>query len=354
MWGDLLKLSGGIRIDPDGRTRGTFTHNPSSLRLSMVDPNLMQIPRGSSEEEKYVKEMFVAPKGSVFWARDFSGIEAVLVGYFAGAPDYIRLAKIDIHSFYTAYCINALEPDRFKSTDLPEISWDDELLRSRLAEIKREFKTDRNELYKHLVHGGNYLQSPHGAQKLIFKETEVNHPVSKIAKVMGVYKELFPEIPKWHKSICELVDGTKMREGEAIDPWSLGVCYAKNPFGYMHHFYNVLEWTKVGDEWVSTFGEDAKRLVSFLPQSTAAGIIKKAAKRLYYEFPHVGNTLRLLIHDEIFGECKEEELEECLEISQKVMEAAHQEMPLDPLWGQGEYLNILTEAKSGASWGTMR
>lgn len=349
-----MEIKGGIPVGHDSRVHPTFGHNPSSLRLCCFDPNLQQIPRGSDEESKWVKDMFVAPSGSVLWERDFSGIEAVLVGYFAGSAAYTRLAKIDVHSFYTAYALNALD-GRVSANDLPDHSWDDARLRTRLAEIKKEFKKDRNELYKHLVHGANYLQSPRGARDHIFKNTNIAHELKIVSKVMGVYFELFPEIRTWHRELCNRVDGTKQRKAgeDAIDPWTLGVCYARNPFGYTHRFYNVLDWEKVGNEWVSSFGEDAKRLVSFLPQSTAAAIIKQAAKRLYYEYPWVGQTLRLLIHDSILGECEDRKLEECLDVSALVMESPIPELPLDPAWNMGEYLTIGSEAKSGLSWGAM-
>jgi hypothetical protein len=234
---------------------------------------------------------------------------------------------------------------------LPDIGWSDDRLRARLSDIKSEFKSERNNLYKHLVHGANYLQSPNGAQKHIFKETGIAYDIKIIRKVMGVYFELFPEISQWHRQLCERVDGAKCTDDDARD--HLGVCYARNPFGYVHHFYNVLDWERIDGKWYSTFGEDAKRLVSFLPQSTAAAIIKQAAKRLYYEFPWVGDTLRLLIHDSILGEAKEEDVEKCLQTSQSVMETPIKELPLDPEWGMGEFLTIGTEAKVGKSWGGM-
>jgi hypothetical protein len=354
----VLKVSGGIQTGEDGRAHGTFGHNPSSLRLCMFDPNLQQIPRGSSEEEKFVKEMFVAPEGYTFWDRDFSGIEAVLVGYFAGSRQYTRLAKLDVHSFYTAYALNALD-GRVHSNDLPGLDWDDARLKQRLGDIKAEFKEDRNGLYKHLVHGANFLQSPGGAQKKIFKETNRAFDIRLIRRVMGVYFELFPEIREWHKKLCLAVDGGKQRTGVDDDPWSAGVCYARNPFGYVHHFYNVLDWECIEvssdgkKEWLWTYGEDAKRLVAFLPQSTAAAIIKQAAKRIYYEVPAVGESLRLLIHDSIFGETLEENVERCLKVSREVMESPIPQLPLDPTWGMGEFLSIGTEAAMGRSWGSM-
>lgn len=344
-----MKISGGWKVDPDGRLRGTFTHNPSSLRLSMASPNLQQVPRGGGAAD-FVKDCIVAPEGYCLWERDFSGIEARLVGWFAGSASYVRITGLDVHSFYTAHALNALD-GRINANDLPDLGWDDNRLRDRLGEIKKEFKSERNNLYKHLVHGANYLQSPNGAQKHIFKETGIAYDIKIIRKVMGVYFELFPEISQWHRMLCERVDGSKHADDDARD--HLGVCYARNPFGYVHHFYNVLDWERIDGKWYSTFGEDAKRLVSFLPQSTAAAIIKQAAKRLYYEFPWVGETLRLLIHDSILGETREESIELCLQVSQEVMQTPIKELPLDPEWGMGEFLVIGTEAKVGKSWGDM-
>jgi len=295
----------------------------------------------------------------MFYERDFSGIEAVLCGYFAGSKSYVRLAKTDVHSFYTSYALHTLDPGRVGANDLPELSWSDDRLVARLKEIKKEFGKERNALYKHLVHGANYLQTPRGARDKIFKDTSIAYDLKLVAKVMGVYFELFPEIQKWHTDLCHRVDGTKRRTagleqgGEAPDPWELGVCFVRNPFGYVHHFYNVLDWEKVGNEWVSSFGEDAKRLVSFLPQSTAAAIIKAAAKSLFYDYPWVGDTLRLLIHDSILGEVAEGDIDKCLETSRMVMEAPIEQLPLDPQWNMGEYLSIGSEAKVGTSWGSM-
>jgi hypothetical protein len=350
-----MHLIGGMQVESDGRIHTTLGHNPSSGRLCSFDPNLQNIPRSGKGIEKYVKDFFVSPPGHTFWARDFSGIEAVLVGYFAGARGYVRLAKQDVHSFYTIHALYGLGDPRVAAADLPELSWADEKLFARLKEIKKQFGSERNELFKHLVHGANFLQSPHGAQRKIFKDTGKAHELKLVQKVMGVYFELFPEIRTWHRQLCESVDGQRKREEVDVDsPVELGVCYARNPFGYVHRFYHVLDWEKIDGKWYSSFGEDAKRLVSFLPQSTAAAIIKKTAKRLYYERPWVGETIRLLIHDEIFGEAREQELERCLRESQEVMEMPHQELPLDPAWGMGEYLSIGTEAKSGRVWSEMR
>lgn len=330
-----------MREDADHRIRTTFGHNPSSLRLCSFDPNLQNIPRGGGLDQ-FVKDIFVAPQGFLFWERDFSAIEAVLVGYFAGSPAYIRFAKLGVHDFLASHMLG-------RPADL---SWSNEDLRAFFKDIKTNHRVKRDEA-KRVVHGSNYMMTPRRMHEL-YPETFTT--TKQAAELQGLYFDLFPEIRKWHRDICIRVDGSKRRSGEDVanpDPWTLGVCFARNPFGYVHRFYNVLDWERIGNEWVHSFGEDAKRLVSFLPQSTAAAIIKASAKRLYYEFPWVGETLRLLIHDSILGESREGDIERCLEISQLVMEAPIPELPLDPTWEMGEYLTIGTEAKVGRSWGEM-
>lgn len=352
--GGLSLIEKGFPVGRDGRVHTTFTHNPSSLRFSSVNPNLQNIPRGGGVQ-RWVKECFVAPAGSLFWERDFSAIEAVLVGYFAGAPDYIRFAKLGVHAYLASHI--AGRP--------ASLEWSDADLRDYFKALKRE-EPVTYDTAKRVVHGSNYMMTP---RKMWYEYPETFPSIKAAASLQGMYYELFSNaIPKWHEAICLAVDGTKRRpsqvsDGERVDPWSLGVCSARNPFGYTHRFYNVLDWSKgpVGQnedgsiryDWTWAFGEDAKRLVSFLPQSTAAAIIKRAAKRIWYDFRHVGETMRLLIHDSILGEEKEEFIEECLEVSRICMEEPIKEIPLDPSWGLGEFLTIGTEAKVGRSWAEM-
>src|SRR3990167_4553038 len=337
----------GMQVGVDGRIHTTFGHNPSSLRLCSFDPNLQNIPRGNeSEVERYVKEIFVAPEGSVFWARDYSGIEAKLVGYFVGSARYTRLAALGVHAFLASHILH-------RPADL---GWSDSDLTLYFKEIKKDKGIyDRA---KRTVHASNYMVSP---KKLVYEYPEIFPTIKEAAALQGLYFDLFPEIRQWHKDLCLRVDGTKRRHGEeseTVDPWTLGVCHAVNPFGYTHRFYNVLDWELVEyegkKEWISSYGEDAKRLISFLPQSTAAAIIKRAGKGVWNSGSRVRETLRLLIHDEIFGETLESQVGDALVLSKSIMEAPIPELPLDPSWGMGDYLMVGTEAKVGKSWASMK
>jgi len=151
------------------------------------------------------------------------------------------------------------------------------------------------------------------------------------------YYDLFPEIQAWHERVC-LATADKN--------------YLTNPFGYLHRFFQVLSWEKIGEKWVWHYGDDARRAIAFGPQSTAAAIIKRAAKR--FAAGPWGHTLRLLIHDEIFTLCREREAAEVRAALRLAMTAPIPELPLDPAWGMGEALAIGVEIKQGRCWGEMR
>jgi hypothetical protein len=283
--------------------------------------------------------MIIAEPGTIFGARDFGGIEAVLVGHDARDPGYTRLALRDVHSFYTAYALNQLD-GRVSGNDLPQLSWSDDKLFGRLAEIKSEFKEDRNSLYKHLVHAINFGQGAPGAQEKIYKETDIVYPVKLIARLMAIYKELFPSIPKWHQTV----------RLQAHNDRGL-----RNAFGYFHRFNAVFGWKKnpLG-EWERVNGDDAEAVLAFRPQSNAAGMMKEVLLRLFFDrFEEAGQYLRLTIHDEIFWQCPPEKLEQVDRVVAEEMERPVPQMPLPASWNMGSHLYVLSEGKSGDRWGEM-
>ena len=99
--------------------------------------------------------------------------------------------------------------------------------------------------------------------------------------------------------------------------------------------------------------EGVKRLIAFLPQSTGAGIIKRAASELYYNHPDIAPFLRLLIHDSIFLEVPENEADDIARVVVNVMTAPIPELPLDPSWNMGDFVTIGVEVKKGKIWSEM-
>lgn len=335
-------VRGGLPVGADGKIHTRFTHNPSTLRSASQQPNLQNLPRPNPNDpdayENIIRNQIVAAPGNILYARDYSGIEAVLVGYFARSPRYIRLAKLDVHSFYTAYALNQLD-GRVKSSDLPDANWPDERLIPHLAWLKKTYKHDRNSLYKHLVHGANFMQGAKGAKDKIHETTGVEFQQKLVQRVMDIYFELFPEIRKWHHELLL----------QASDDG-----YLRNPFSYIHRFFKVFDWKKEGGQWTKEPGPQANEVIAFLPQSTAAGIIKEALLRLFLDrFDEAGRYIRLLVHDEIFAECPESEVETLDRIMKEEMEKPIPELPMPDNWGLGSHLVILTEEKKGQRWGQM-
>lgn len=332
-------VKGGMPMGKDGRGHPSFNFNPSTLRLAC--PFFHQLPRPGKPDDPHtwIRNMVVPAKGNIFGARDFSGIEAVLVGYEAKDPNYIWLAKHDVHSFYTIHALYGLGDPRVSANDLPSMSWDRDKLAARLKDIKKEFSWDRNQLYKHLTHAINFGQGPKGAVEKIYKDTGVLHSVGLVGKVMGVYKELFPSITKWHHEMrLQAEDG-----------------HLRNAFGYVGRFYRVWAWEKdITGEWIRKPGDDAEAVLAFKPQSTAAAMIKEAILRLYFDcFEEAGQFLRLQVHDELLWECPEELQDHVDKVVQEEMERQVPEMPLPPEWGMGPSLTVMTEPKRGFTWGTM-
>ena len=268
-----------------------------------------------------------------------SGIEAKIVGYEALYPEYIRLCNLDVHSFYTAWALSQVKPGAIPVNDLPQLSWDDDKLRARLKEIKKDFGRERNNLYKHLVHGANFMQGAKGATDTILRMTGQIVPVSTVSRVMSIYFELFPKIRKWHTLLLAQAN----RDG-----------FLRNPFGYVHRFHSVYTWEKIGNEWQKEPGPSANQVIAFLPQSTAAGIIKEAMLRLWdHHYDAVAQYLRLLVHDELFFEVPLDHLEVVDRICRLEMEKPILQMKMPADWNMGEYFMVSTEAKQGECWGNL-
>jgi hypothetical protein len=312
----------------------------------MAAPNLTNIPRGGTELQDLVRGWFETPQ--LFWARDYAGIEAVLVGYFARAPRVMRIFKLDGHSYFTAYAEYELNKS-VAYADLPQESWSDADLLASLKAIKARFKKERN-TNKRITHGANYLETAPMAQIILLNETGVLMDIKKISRVMDFYKALFPEIPQWHQTMVAEVGGAPLRGVHQGWGYTTRNSLIRGPFGQTMRYYDTVKWEKLPKGWDWSFGEDAKRLAAFLPQSTARFLLTRAAQRIHQHAPDVSKTFRLFIHDELLGECAPSHLERCLQVSKQEMEKPIPELVLP----DGTVLVIGTEEKVGKVWGEMK
>jgi DNA polymerase I-like protein with 3'-5' exonuclease and polymerase domains len=161
-------------------------------------------------------------------------------------------------------------------------------------------------------------------------------PALKDAQTLqGLYFEVCPGVKRWQTQTIQQADD----QG-----------FLRNPFGYVHRFWQVQTWKKtIIGTWEAEWGEDAKRVLAFLPQSTAAGIIKEALLRL--DQRAMRPFLRLQVHDSLVNEAPEGAFAWMAASTIACMEEPIREMELP--WDPGSHLVIETESKHGTCWGKM-
>lgn len=325
------KITGGMPIGQDDCTHTTFLHNPSTLRLASQAPNMQTVPRPSksSPYPGRVKGMFVSPPGQTLFELDYAAIEAVLVGYFARSARYIRLAKMGVHDYLNAHIL--FQTGKILQSDIPDLGWDDKTLKAALKALKSRFPAER-EVAKRIIHGGNYGMTPRRQWELYPQEFPTLKDASRLQEI---YFEVCPEVKEWQRSSIEVADnGASLR----------------NPFGYIHHFFHVKEWFKHDGKWTWKWGEDAKAVLAFQPQSTAAAIIKEAMLRIQEE--GMAHWLRLQVHDSLVGICPDSLVTHVIQAFARIMTTPISFLPMGVVGLEG-LLTIDVEAKLGRRWNAL-
>jgi uracil-DNA glycosylase family 4 len=324
-------VRGGLRVGRDGLIHAEFTHNPSTLRMACQNPNMQNLPRTSKRDEdleNIVRNLVVARDGCLLLEADFAAIEAVLSAYFARWKDGIRLAKLGVHSYLASHVLG-------RPADL---GWSDADLKRYFAEIKGSKDPKVNQVYngcKRAIHLSNYGGTP---RKMVQAEPDTFPTVAYAERLQGMYFEVAKPIRTWQLQ-------TQMEAHQKG--------FLRNPFGYIHRFTHVFRHVKEGGQWVRKPGDQANDVLAFLPQSTAAGIIKEAMLRLYYDTP-AGPDMRLQVHDSLVLEVREAQLEERRALLVDTMEAPVLQLPLPASFEMGPHLSIDVDTKSGKRWGQCR
>lgn len=325
------RVKGGLRVGKDGLIHAEFTHNPSTLRMACQNPNMQNLPRTSKKEEdleNIVRNLVVARPGHILLEADFAAIEAVLSAYFARWKDGIRLAKLGVHSYLASHVLE-------RPADL---SWSDADLAKYFGEIKGSKDQKVNQIYngcKRAIHLSNYGGTP---RKMVQAEPGTFPNVAYATRLQEMYFEVAKPIRTWQLQA-------------QMEAHQNG--YLRNPFGYVHRFTHVFRNVKEAGKWVRKPGDQANDVLAFLPQSTAAGIIKEAMLRLA-EHPLAGPCLRLQVHDSLVLEVLESNLDDVRAVLISEMTKPVAELPLPASFGMGPALAIGVDHKEGLRWGSLK
>lgn len=295
---------------------------------------------------------------------DYSGIEAVLTGWFTRDPSYIRLARLGVHAYLASHLLG-------RPADL---AWNDLDLISYFSQIKE----DEPEIYdqaKRTVHGRNYRLTAFGMAE---RWPELFPTKSAAQRILDLYAKICPALLTWQDAGIRFAWKNHYWGGTG-EPGALGV----HPYGYKHYFYDVVGYKPVSDAAALRLererrpmariggrafelreGKDANRVVAFGPQSTAAGVIKEAGIRLFAppevsgfgsnwigELGPGGRTpLRALVHDEYLMEVPDSRVDRVVECAVKEMRRPVAALPCPESWGMGTHLSLGVEVRVGRCW----
>lgn len=224
----------------------------------------------------------------------------------------------------------------------------------------------------------NYGLTPHGMSDYY---PDVFQTRAQAEAVQKIYHDVCPKLKPWWERLRKKAHEHHFLGGpyefrgadNTARYWEI-VNNCVHPFGYKFWFWDVIRWERRGSRWIAGLGEDAKRVVATMPQSSAMGIIQESMLRLFV--PPVGHPLyqpdlhmeggnpatfigdvyfgqtplRAQIHDDLTVEAPE-----CQEVSvtgklvAEMMRPVAQ-LPLPSEWGMGDYLSIGVEVKAGRNW----
>ncbi|HAD29169.1 MAG TPA: DNA polymerase I, partial [Rhodobacteraceae bacterium] len=261
----------------------------STGRLASTDPNLQNIPI-RTEEGRKIREAFVAEKGNVLVALDYSQIELRILAHIAKIPE-LRQAfanKIDIH---------ALTASEMFNVPLDEMTPD----------VRRQAKA--------INFGVIYGISGFGLAR------NLRIPRKDAQGFIDRYFERFPGIRTY-------MDDT--------------VAFAKE-----HGFVQTLFGRKIHTPNIGAKGPQAgfsKRAAINAPiQGTAADIIRRAMIRMPNAITHLPARMLLQVHDELLFEVSKEAVDETISVAKCVMEgAAKPAVQID--------VPLIVDAGQGANW----
>jgi DNA polymerase I-like protein with 3'-5' exonuclease and polymerase domains len=333
----------------DGRLHDRFRHTPKTFRLSM---ELLQVlprsqPGAGPDDPRHVydaiRRCFVPAAGHEFVGIDFANVEPRLVAYAARDAALLRATETSSHSWFAANVIGR-DVD-FTQSDADIASLYAELAAGGPYTVKGHslpWKTIRNGCKAAVM----TILNAGGAGEIARNSPDLFPSKRDAQYYVDAFFALCPKVPAWQQSQVELAE-------------SQG--WLPTPIGVRLHYANLISyaWSKSKGVWEKKWTREAKEAIGALHQHTGAMYIATAVVALGEERPDLAAHLRILIHDEIFGEPPIEAAEEYLAVLTSIMERPH---PLMPLWdeasallGGASHLAVRTEAKrSRESWGGMR
>ena len=305
----------------DGRVHSTFGYGPASWQMNSKTPNVQNFPKRGVLASR-IRQVIEAPAGHLLVEVDVSAFHSVLTGWLAHDPSYIRISRLDPHSFLTAHVLRLDGVDDW--IELP-----DEELAERLHRVKKQHKDFRDGKAKMVIHGNQFGL---GYRKMYRMGDGAYESEAEARRIQDTLKALFPRIFRWQDEVAK-------------EAHTRG--FLQNHFGCLRRFHDVFRWNPSAGRWDS--GSQRNECLAYLPSSNAHLHFRDIVLRLEEGGWLERFNLVNLIHDSILCLPREEDAELCIRVlSEEISRPST--ILVDEVMGP---LNVGCEASIGRNWAAM-
>lgn len=270
----------------DGRIHSVFGNTPATGQSSSTGPNAQNRPNPSKMGElaEEFGRSIEAPEGYVLIEGDWRSFHALTLAEEAKDWNYLRLARLDIHSYLTAHLIK--DPKRGVA-----LAWPDGELMEYLKWIKKTYLRIRNLKAKPAILGYGFglgAGTMFGMNRDSFKDKKETQ------LVIDTLSAEFPEAAQYRIDSPELAHKDKR---------------LVTRFGAVRWMWNAKTWDVKTRTW--EHGKDWEKAIAFRPAANAFGHKKFVMRLLQAQGLLERWGLINDIHDALLFCCPVELAEEC-------------------------------------------
>jgi len=360
----LTKMRGtyvdGFQPGPDSRVHTTFGFGTGIGQLTSKNPNVQNFPKlkPTVALANAMRNMVAAEPGHVIVEWDFKSCHVITLGFLAEDLNYMRLGRLDIHSFVAGHLLGLWDGRQiFSETD--------DQLRARFKELKANpvYKRVRDDEAKHGILGiGNGLKAKglferymenfpprpckecNGSGKMkgiralkqcVFCKGTGMLPGQRAADlVLETAEYLFPKVFAWQKRIQRVAHDQQ---------------YLRTEFGHIRRFYEVFRWDTRRNDW--GHGDQAEEAIAFWLANIAFGHIREKLKELHAAGLDDKYGLFNTVHDSYMWHFPESMLEEHIAEVHPILSSPSKVLRHPTICPGGLVIDV--EGSCGRDWSAM-
>lgn len=341
--------------DENSRVHPQVGFFPSTGQFSSRAPNGQNVPNVDKQGQLAIdfREGIEAPDGFVLMEWDYKSFHAQTLGIEAGCEAYVRLARIDIHSYLAVHLLKLDGRDEC-------LGWTDAELKDWLKWHRKNYFLKNGDSFEKLRNGkakpailgyGFGLQGPRMYRMNMDSfdnEREATGVIVMLDSIFSECKEYRDTMPlRAKRGVYITPDGprlVKRLDGEE----ETNIIITR--YGCPRWFWDIKRYNPKTRKM--EHGDDWERAIAYAPANNAFCHIKLAMKRLEDSGANAKYGLINQIHDALLALVRKPDVEEADYQVRKVMEAPSELMLLP--WDGNKGLSVEVDAKTGPNWAHMK